>query len=88
MEKLRLVILLGSCVTLISSQTEDFAFEQDTTGVPAHTLIPLKRLWGIPDTKAQVGKFVQISVPADAFDGVINKYEVCNIILLVTLIEF
>ncbi|KAG8335221.1 cytoskeletal anchoring at plasma membrane [Homalodisca vitripennis] len=73
MRDLRVVLLLGSCIGLISSQTEDFAFEQEN--MPTQSLPPLRRLWGIPDSRGQVGRFLQISVPADAFEGVISKYE-------------
>jgi len=73
MKKYNLILLLFSYLSLISSQTEDFAFEQDISPSPSPT--PLKRLWGIPDSKAQVGKFVQIVIPVDAFEGVISKYE-------------
>lgn len=74
MELLRLAVLTAGCVCLVSSQTEDFAFEQDNQPTP--TLAPLRRLWGIPDSKAQVGKLFRVSVPVDAFEGVISKYEV------------
>lgn len=76
MGKLPLIIFLTGCVSSISSQTEDFAFEQELQAASTQTIVPLKRLWGIPDTKAQVGKLMQITVPLDAFDGAITKYEV------------
>lgn len=74
MELLRIAVLLASWICLVSSQTEDFAFEQDNQPTP--TLSPLRRLWGIPDSKAQVGKLFRVSVPGDAFEGVISKYQV------------
>ncbi|XP_054279195.1 uncharacterized protein LOC128997581 [Macrosteles quadrilineatus] len=73
MKKQSLVLFLFSYLRVISSQTEDFAFDQDNSVAP--TLAPLKRLWGIPDSKSHVGKYVQVAVPGDAFEGVVSKYE-------------
>lgn len=73
MENLLSAVVLCFCIYQVSSQTEDFAFEQESSTA---VLPPLKRLWGIPDSTAQAGTLVHITIPSDAFEGVITRYEV------------
>lgn len=58
---------------------EDFGFEQDIIQTQQQTSPPLRRLWGIPDTEAHVGCLFHFAVPADAFEGVISKYEATTV---------
>lgn len=74
METLLSAVVTFVCIFQVSGQTEDFRFEQENG--PMGTLPPLKRLWGIPDSTGQVGTLLRITVPSDAFEGVVTKYEV------------
>lgn len=74
METLLSAVVIFVCIFQVSGQTEDFRFEQENG--PMGTLPPLKRLWGIPDSTAQAGTLLRITVPSDAFEGVVTKYEV------------
>ena len=36
----------------------------------------IKRLWGIPDATAEAGKVFNLTLPKDAFEGHVTRYEV------------
>ena len=36
----------------------------------------LKRLWGIPDATAEAGQVFDLTLPRDAFEGHVSRYEV------------
>ena len=62
-------------------QEDGFAFEEsDAEEKPKDTkfsnIVPVHRVWGIPDTQTVVGKLYVLQIPKDAFKGDIDHYEV------------
>jgi hypothetical protein len=83
--------ILGLAMALVmtaSHSEEDFAFEMPTTeeqdafsGLHTHPMsTPVQKLWGIPDTMANVGKLFHMKIPGDAFSGEVDHYEVSSMI--------
>lgn len=71
--------LLSSNLLLITSfQEEDIAFDEMPPNFDAKisNIIPVRRMWGISDTQAIVGKLFTLIIPVDAFKGDIDYYEV------------
>lgn len=83
--KILLILLSSSLVNSgLSHDDEDFAFElddddddiiNDYLDKPTK-IVPLQRLYGIPDSTAYVGRLFQFKIPADAFSGTLNHFEV------------
>ena len=48
---------------------------------------PLTLFWGIPDTQANVGKLYKFTIPANAFQGNVDYYQV-NIFITFTPYNF
>ncbi|KAK6624877.1 hypothetical protein RUM44_011741 [Polyplax serrata] len=59
-------------------QDDEFIFDELPLEVDTKIshIVPVQRLWGIPDTQAIVGKLFVLNVPNDAFKGDIDYYEV------------
>lgn len=63
-------------------QDDGFAFEESDTEVKVKedgkilNIVPVHRVWGIPDTQTIVGKLFILQIPKDAFKGDIDHYEV------------
>jgi neurexin len=83
--------ILGLAMALLmtaSHSEEDFAFEapaaeeqEALSGLHAHPLSkPVQKLWGIPDTVANVGKLFHMKIPGDAFSGDVDHFEVSSMI--------
>ena len=82
---------------------EDFAFEPDSESqqpqqpqpqqqqqqhahAPASPA-PVQRQWGVQDTTATAGKLLRFTVPADAFSGDVDHYEVRGVSGLLTALS-
>lgn len=83
--------ILGLAMALLmtaSHSEEDFAFEtpaaeeqEALSGLHAHPIsTPVQKLWGIPDTVANIGKLFHMKIPGDAFSGDVDHYEVSSMI--------
>ncbi|XP_075215938.1 dystroglycan [Lycorma delicatula] len=76
---------LLTLVIISAHNEEDFGFEQDeqdmkdTDTDKLIKIIPLQRLYGIPDSSAYVGRLFQFKVPSDAFTGTLSHYEVSDL---------
>lgn len=66
-------LVLSLSVGLALTHDEDLQFEDPP---PSTTAIPVRRLWGVPDFQAVVGKLFVASIPPDAFSGDVDFFEV------------
>lgn len=76
-----LLLLLAAAAS--AAGEEDFAFETSPGEDDAQASSPstsssghVRRHWGIPDVMVVTGKLLHVKVPADAFSGAVDHYEV------------
>lgn len=65
-------------ILITTSQDNDIAFNEMPLNIDEKItkIVPVSRLWGVPDTYAVVGKLFSLAVPKKAFKGDIDYYEV------------
>ncbi|XP_067134350.1 dystroglycan 1-like [Centruroides vittatus] len=83
MEKLWTALLLGLFFVTCSCNKEEISdihnYLQDLNGKESanqQILVGVRRLWGIPDTTASVGRLFNYVIPEDAFSGEVERYVV------------